>query len=54
MKTKKLNKKLVLNKKAISNLNMKNVKGGFVAAFSNEEAYSCDGHCFDSAIQICG
>ena len=45
MKTKKINKKLVLNKKVISNLNLSKVKGGYIAAESNDEAVSCDGRC---------
>ena len=50
MKTKKINKKLVLNKKAISNLNMTNVKGGEKEAYSMEEAYTCNGGCFSGYI----
>ena len=44
MKRKKFNKKLVLNKKAISNLNMRNVKGGDKDMVTNE-VMSCDGGC---------
>ena len=46
MKTKKIKKKLVLNKKVISNLNMSKVKGGEKNPYEDSVNYSC-GLCTD-------
>ena len=45
MKKKSLNKKLVLKKGIISNLNLSNVKGGYKDMVT-DEVISCDGFCF--------